>query len=174
MASRGKRSRDQNGFDSNGQDQKRMVVHPDDCQRISYRYPQNSWLFDRGESELRSQGEIQIEIEPEIATECATVEFSPQWLIYTTRRDGESLLSIAAKFGMSAEEILGDNDQLYYRTGAGRTAKWASASQMEFQQGTQIWLDCNKSEYVEGAAQSYKMMRETMKHLSFIRTSELH
>ena len=118
------------------------------------------------ESELRMQGEILIEVEEEIVNDCATVEVNPEWRIYTTRNDGESLLGIAAKFGLTAEEILSDNDQLYYKNGSGRTAKWAPPSQIIFRQGTQIWLHCDKSEFLTGTERRYGMLRDSIKHFS--------
>ena len=102
------------------------------------------------------------------------MEVNPEWRIYTTRNDGESLLEIAAKFGLTAEEILSDNDQLYYKNGSGRTAKWAPPSQMIFRQGTQIWLHCDKSEFVTGTERRYGMQRDTIKHFSYLRKSELN
>ena len=102
------------------------------------------------------------------------MEFNPELRIYTTLNDNESLLEIAAKFCLTAEEILSDNDQLYYKNGSGRTAKWAPPSQMIFRQGTQIWLHCDKSEFVTGTERRYGMLRDSIKHFSHLRKSELH
>ena len=167
-----KRSRSQNEVDSDRQGQRRMRVFPDNFQ--STESQTGVCRIQLSENELRMQGEILIEVEEEIVNDCATVEVNPEWRIYTTRNNGEFLLSIAAKFGLTTKEILSDNDQLYYQNGSGEKARWTPPSQMVFRQGTQIWLHCDKSEFVSGAEQRYGMLRDTIKHFSHLRKSELH
>ena len=84
MELKGKRTRDQDEFDFSEQDQKAMRMSPDNFQQTES--STGRCLIESNENELRMQGEILIEIEPEITDEFATVQMNPEWCMYTTRR----------------------------------------------------------------------------------------